>query len=219
MNVLEQLIGWSQDLIHTLGYAGISLLIALETIIPPIPSEVVLPLAGSLSAQGKFNIVLAIVAATAGSLLGASFLYLFSRWAGQERLEKLIDRYGKWILLSRTDLAKSLGWFSRYGSWAVFICRLVPGIRSLVSIPAGLALMPFGRFLALTTAGSVLWNSALIYAGFLLGNNWSQIEEIVSPLSKVVYIGVGLTVIIFVATRFARRRRPVPVETTGHHDA
>ncbi|HYP42052.1 MAG TPA: DedA family protein [Chloroflexia bacterium] len=218
MNVIEQLVAWSQDLIHTLGYAGIAFLIALETLVPPIPSEVVLPLAGSLSAQGRFNVALAIVAATIGSLIGSCILYSLSRWAGQERMEKWVDRYGKWIMLSRADLNKSLGWFERYGSWAVFICRLIPGIRSLVSIPAGLALMPFGRFLVLTLAGSAIWNSALIGAGFMLGQNWSQIEAVVSPLSKVVYVGIGLAVMTFFVMRLTRRRKLVRVENNAQYE-
>lgn len=202
-------------LIDTLGYGGIAFLIALETVVPPIPSEVVLPLAGSLSAQGRFNLALAILAATIGSIIGSCTLYSLSRWAGQERVESWIDRHGKWILLSRTDLNKSLTWFARYGSWAVFICRLIPGIRSLVSIPAGLARMTFARFLLLTLAGSAIWNSALISAGFMLGQNWSQIETVVSPLSKVVYVGVGLTIIIFFVTRLARRRKSVRAKNTN----
>ncbi|HYO49247.1 MAG TPA: DedA family protein [Chloroflexia bacterium] len=218
MNVIEQLVVWSQDLIHTLGYVGIAFLIALETIVPPIPSEVVLPLAGSLSAQGRFNVALAIMAATIGSLIGSCILYSLSRWAGQERLEKWVDRHGKWIMLSRADLNKSLRWFARYGSWAVFVCRLIPGIRSLVSIPAGLARMPFARFLVLTLAGSAIWNSALISAGFLLGQNWSQIEAVVSPLSKVVYVGVGLTVMIFFVTRLTRRRKLVRMENNAQSE-
>jgi membrane protein DedA with SNARE-associated domain len=155
----------------------------------------------------------AILAATLGSLVGASILYGISRWAGQERLEEWIGRYGKWIMLSRGDLNKSLGWFTRYGSWAVFICRLIPGIRSLVSIPAGLAAMPFARFLLLTLAGSVVWNTALIGAGFMLGQNWSQIEALISPLSKVVYVAVGLAVMAFFFQRLARRRKPAQVES------
>lgn len=212
MNIFEQLIVWSQDLIHTLGYAGITFLIMLETVVPPIPSELVLPLAGSLSAQGRFDVLLAIAAATVGSVGGASFLYFFSRWAGLERLERMVARYGKWVMFSPADLNKSLGWFVRYGSWAVFFCRLIPGIRSLVSIPAGLAEMHFGRFLVLTVAGSAIWNSSLIYAGYLLGHNWSQIEEIMSPLSKVVYVAIGLCVITLICTRFIKRRKPARIE-------
>jgi membrane protein DedA with SNARE-associated domain len=212
MNVLEQLVVWSQDLLYTLGYIGIGLLIALETVVPPIPSEVVLPLAGSLSAQGRFHIVLAIAAATAGSMVGALFLYSLSRWAGQARLERWVDRYGKWVLLSRGDINKATGWFNRYGTYAVLIGRFIPGVRSIVSIPAGLSGMPLGRFVGFTLLGNTIWNTTLVSAGYLLGQNWTHIEAIVSPFSKVVYVAIGLAVILFFSSRFLRKRRLVPVE-------
>ena len=218
MNVLEQLVFWSQDLLYTLGYIGIALLIALETVVPPIPSEVVLPLAGSLSATGRFHIVLAIAAATAGSMTGALFLYALSRWAGPARLERWVDRYGKWVLLSRGDLNKATQWFDRYGAQAVLIGRFIPGIRSIVSIPAGLAGMPLGRFVGFTLLGNTIWNTTLVSAGYLLGQNWTRIEAIVSPFSKVVYVAIGLAVILFFSNRVLRKRRIVAIETNQRGD-
>lgn len=165
--IVEQIVVWATEIISTLGYIGVAFLVALETVVPPIPSEIILPLAGSLSATGRFNIVLVIIAATIGSVGGASFLYGISRWAGETRVESWIDRYGKWILLSRNDLDRSRQWFSRHGGLTVLIARVIPTIRSLVSIPAGLSSMPFLRFLIFTTIGSLIWNVALVGASTL----------------------------------------------------
>jgi membrane protein DedA with SNARE-associated domain len=129
-----------------------------------------------------------------------------------------VDRYGRWVLLSRGDIARATRWFERYGTAAVLIGRFIPGIRSIVSIPAGLAGMPVGRFVGFTLLGNTIWNTTLVSAGYLLGQNWTHIEAIVSPVSKVVYVAIGLAVIAFFSTRFLRRRRPVLVEENRRGD-
>jgi membrane protein YqaA with SNARE-associated domain len=137
--LVAQLVTWATNVIAGIGYAGVALLIALEAVFPPIPSEVILPLSGSLSAAGEFNVFLMVAAATLGSLGGASMLYGIGRWGGERRIGDWLDRYGKWLLLSRSDLDRSREWFARYGSPAVMIARVIPGMRSFVSVPAGLA--------------------------------------------------------------------------------
>lgn len=212
--IVEQIVVWATEIISTLGYVGVAFLVALETVVPPIPSEIILPLAGSLSATGRFNIVLVIIAATIGSVGGASFLYGISRWAGETRVESWIDRYGKWILLSRNDLDRSRQWFSRHGGLTVLIARVIPTIRSLVSIPAGLSSMPFLRFLIFTTIGSLIWNVALVGAGYLLGDNWEQVEVFFDPISPFIYGGIILAVLLFIGKRLWDRLRPKAEEST-----
>lgn len=185
----------------SLGYVGIALVIALEVIIPPIPSEVFLPLAGSLSADGRFNFILVVLAATVGSVTGASALYGAARWAGERIVERWIDKYGKWVLVSRDDLEKSRRWFARYGTQAVLIARVVPGMRSIISVPAGLSSMPFGRYLLFTVLGSLVWNFALVLAGYLLGQNWPQVEVWLDPISPFIYAAIILAVLAFIGKR------------------
>src|SRR5207249_9334472 len=143
---------------------GIALLIALESVFPPIPSEVILPLSGSLSAAGRLNVFLALAASTLGSLGGASILYGVGRWGGETRIGGWLDRYGKWMLLSREDLQSSRTWFRKYGSISVMVARVIPGMRTIVSVPAGLAHMPYPQFLLFTAIGSTFWNGVLVTA-------------------------------------------------------
>jgi membrane protein DedA with SNARE-associated domain len=199
--LLGQLVGWATEVIYAIGYVGVALMIALEQVFPPIPSEVILPLSGSLSAAGRFNLPIVVIAATIGSCLGASMLYGIGRFGGEHRLGPWLDRYGKWILLSRKDLASSRTWFARHGTAAVLVARLVPGMRSIVSVPAGLAQMPYARFVALTAIGSGIWNSALIGAGYFLGQNWDQVKGWLAPFGPIVY-----AILLVVVGLFAGRR-------------
>ncbi|MEA2574453.1 MAG: hypothetical protein QOH93_1751 [Chloroflexia bacterium] len=199
--LIKQLIAWATEVIATVGYPGIAMLIALESVFPPIPSEVILPLSGSLSASGHFNLVAAIVAATVGSLMGASILYGIGRWGGETRIGDWLDRYGKWVLLSRSDLYNSRTWFAKHGNYAVLVARVIPGMRSFVSVPAGLASMHYGRFLLFTAIGSAIWNGGLILAGYFLGRNWSQVEGWLAPLGPVIYLIMALVIGLFVGRR------------------
>ena len=199
--IVAQLVTWATNVIAGIGYAGVALLIALEAVFPPIPSEVILPLSGSLSAAGEFNVFLMVGAATLGSLGGASMLYGIGRWGGERRIGDWLDRYGKWLLLSRSDLDRSREWFARYGSPAVLIARVIPGMRSFVSVPAGLARMPYGRFLVFTAIGSAMWDGALVGAGYYLGKNWNQVQGWLAPIGPIVYGFILLLVVVFVARR------------------
>jgi membrane protein DedA with SNARE-associated domain len=214
--ILGELVAWATEVIHAIGYLGVALLIALEQVFPPIPSEVLLPLSGSLSATGRFNIVFVIAAATIGSCLGAAILYGIGRFGGEQRIGPWLDRYGKWLLLSRADLYSSRNWFARHGTWAVLVARLIPGMRSIVSVPAGLAHMPVVRFFVLTAIGSGIWNTALVGAGYFLGQNWDRVKDWLAPLSPIIYLTMIVVVTLFVGRRlwslYGPQARRVEVE-------
>ena len=184
------------DVIGALGYLGLALLLIVENLFPPIPSEVVLPLAGFLVGRGDLNLWGALAAATFGSVAGAMVLYGLGRWGGR----RLVLRYGKWLRVDEEGLQKAEGWFRRYGDWVVLVARVVPVARSIVSIPAGTAKMPLVRFVVLTTIGSAAWNGFLIGAGVALGANWQAVSGWIGSYSNVVLVvgavGVGLMLII-----------------------
>jgi membrane protein DedA with SNARE-associated domain len=197
---------WVTRVIEALGYPGLTVLVALENIFPPIPSEVILPLAGFLTGQGQFSFLLVLIATTLGSILGALLLYGIGAAIGQQRIRRLVEKHGHWALLTPDDLTRSELWFDRYGPIAVFVGRLVPVVRSLVSIPAGYRRMPVAQFLVLTGFGSALWNGALVALGWTLGENWHLIEEYVGWLQYVVAAVVAVLVIRFVWLRIRKRR-------------
>jgi membrane protein DedA with SNARE-associated domain len=197
---------WAINVMLTLGYLGLALLVALETIIPPIPSEVILPLAGFLAGQGHFSVVGLILSATAGSLIGALAFYWLGRALGEARIRSFLRRYGRWVLLDETDLETSRDWFKRRGAWAVVVGRLVPAVRSYVSLPAGVARMPLGLFVLLTALGSGAWNALLIAAGWLLGERWEDVSHIVQPLGRAVPIVLLAVLVWFVWSRVRARR-------------
>jgi membrane protein DedA with SNARE-associated domain len=195
---------WIETLMTSLGYLGITLLMALENLIPPIPSEFIMPLAGFTAAQGELSLPLVILAGTLGSVLGALPLYALGAVLGQERLERWIGKYGKWLGLKCNDIQRASAWFERHGNKAVFFLRLVPGVRSLISIPAGGVKMPFYQFLLLTTLGSAIWTTLLTLAGYLLGENYERVDQYLGPLSYVV---IGTLFIIAVNWLLKRHSR------------
>ncbi len=198
--VLDLVVG----LMRTLGAPGVGMATALETVFPPVPSEVVLPLAGYTASEGHYGLVAAIVWATAGSLLGALVLYALGAAWGQERVCATAERIP---LLHARDVERAVDWFGRHGRSAIFLGRLVPGVRSFISIPAGIDRMPLVRFTVYTAAGSLLWNSALIVAGYELGAQWHRVEKYVGDVANVVYVVLGLAVAYFVVRRLRRRRK------------
>ena len=191
------------DVIGALGYLGLVLLLVAENLFPPIPSEVVLPLAGFLVGRGDLNLWGAIFAATFGSVAGALILYALGRWGGR----KLVLRYGKWLRVDEEGLRQAEGWFRRYGDWVVLFARIVPVARSIVSIPAGTMEMPVLRFILLTTLGSAVWNVILIGAGVILGANWQAVEGWMGSYSNVVLIVAAVAVALFLVLRHFRRGR------------
>jgi len=203
--MLSGLSDWVTDVIDRLGYVGVALLIALENLFPPIPSEIVLPFAGFVARDGGATLPGMIVAATIGSLAGAWILYGIAAWIGPERLERFLVRYGKWLRLTPGDVAKAERWFDRRAVVAVLIGRCIPLIRSLVSIPAGFRRMPFATFTLYTVIGSAIWNTALIGAGYILRDNWDAIEPV---LDVVQYVVVAAIIVIVGWFVWSRARAP-----------
>lgn len=191
------------DTISSFGPFGIAVLMLLENLFPPIPSEAVLPLAGFLVGRGDIGFVTALVASTSGSLAGALLLYALGKRGGRP----LVERHGGKLGVSEVDLDRAEGWFDRYGSAVVLLARMVPIARSIVSIPAGVVEMPLGRFTLLSAIGSGLWNALLIGAGWFLGANWSLVSEFVGQVSYVVLILLVAAAIGFVIWWRARKRR------------
>ncbi|HUN22797.1 MAG TPA: DedA family protein [Anaerolineales bacterium] len=184
--LLETLRIWIENIIRTLGYPGISLVMFLECVFPPIPSELIMPFAGFLAGRGEMHIVWVILAGTLGSLIGALLLYWVGKWFEDHLLLQFIRRYGKWLLLSEEDWLRALHVFDKYGLACVFFGRLMPVIRSLISIPAGMDHLPIGKFLLFTTLGTMIWNTALGVGGLLLGENWETIMVYVERYERPV---------------------------------
>ena len=179
---------WIKDIIDQGGYWGIVLLMFLENVFPPIPSELIMPLAGFLSVQGEFSFWGVILAGTAGSVLGQFPFYFLGRAFGQERLKKWVKKHGHWAATTPEELERAIQWFGRYRGAAVFFCRLVPTLRSLISIPAGLSKMNPGHFLAYTVAGTALWTAALAGLGKLLESNYKQVSTYLNPVSAGILV-------------------------------
>lgn len=197
---LTGLSGFIADVIRQLGEPGVAVLTALETIFPPIPSEVVLPFAGYLAQRGDLSLSWVLVGATLGALLGALVLYAFAARVGQERASALLARLP---LVDRDDVDNASDWFARHGRSAVFFGRLVPGVRSLVSLPAGAQRMPLAQFVAYTAAGSALWNGLLVGAGYGLGTQWERVEGYAGWLDWIL---IGALVLVVGALALRRWR-------------
>lgn len=183
---------WVTDIVEQMGYVGILLLMFLENVFPPIPSEVIMPLAGFGAADGRYSLWLVIVAGLAGTMLGALFWYTVARRVGDERLRRWADRHGRWITLSGDDIARIEKWFCRHGTWAVPLAHLIPGLRTLISIPAGVFEMALSRFLALTAIGAGVWTGALAAAGYLLGERFEGVEKYIGPVSTAIMAALFL---------------------------
>ena len=201
---LSGIAGWAVDVMETIGAPGAGLLVALENIFPPLPSEVILPLAGFTASQGDFSLTGAIFWTTLGSVVGAIALYWIGAALGRHRLRAIVDRMP---LVDLYDLERTEAWFDRHGKPAVFFGRMIPVFRSLISIPAGIERMPFWMFLLLTAAGSLIWNAIFVVAGFYLGENWHVVEEYAGIFSKLVVGAVVVAVVWWVAQRVRRNRQ------------
>ncbi|GAF64504.1 hypothetical protein BTS2_1397 [Bacillus sp. TS-2] len=197
---------WIVDMMEQFGYVGIMLLIALENLFPPIPSEVILTFGGFMTTYSRMSVIGVIAFATIGSVAGAIILYYIGSLLGLHRIERLINRYGHFIRLNKKDLHRAFNWFERYGPWTVFFCRLVPLIRSLISIPAGMTKMNFGLFVVLTTLGSLIWNTVLVTVGSVVGESWGAIVQYMSLYSNIVYIALAALILFFLIFFLLRRR-------------
>jgi membrane protein DedA with SNARE-associated domain len=213
--MLQDLSDWAADLVEQLGYIGVALLVAIENVFPPIPSEVVLGLAGFTASRGDASLVGMVVAATIGSVVGAWVLYGLSAAVGPVRLRAIVIRYGRWIGFGEGDLDRAEAWFDRRARYAVLIGRCVPLIRSIISIPAGFRRMPLVTFTMYTVLGSLAWNTVLITAGYLLGDQWEKILDVTEPYQTAVLVVLAVAVVVLVVRRVRtlRRERAVVDET------
>jgi membrane protein DedA with SNARE-associated domain len=193
---------WVTWIVLTGGYVGIAGLTFLENLFPPIPSELILPVAGFLVRSGDLAFVGVVIAATGGSLAGALAFYWLGHTLGEQRLRAFVARHGRWFAMDEADLDEATSWFERHGAMAVLIGRLVPSVRSVISIPAGLAGMPLGSFVAYTTVGSAIWNTILVAAGWLLGQQWERI----TPYLNILEWGSLVAVVASLVWWFSRRR-------------
>jgi membrane protein DedA with SNARE-associated domain len=196
-------IEFAVDVINQIGLIGAGLLVALEVIVPPIPSEAILLLTGFNVALERFGFIEALIATTIGSLVGATLLYFLGFAFTEDRLEKIVGKYGKFVGLPLKDLKKTMNWFRRYGSALVLFGRMIPIIRSLVSIPAGLVKMNLGKFYFFTSIGALAWNSIWISIGFNLGENWQVGEEFAQYLEWIAYLILG-AVALYLAINLVR---------------
>jgi membrane protein DedA with SNARE-associated domain len=188
------------------SYAGILLLMLAENVFPPIPSELIMPLAGFMVAQGKLTFFGTIAAGTAGSVFGALLLYCFGKKLGEERVKRFAERYGCWLTVSGQDIDRASRWFDKHGGTAVLFGRLVPGVRSLVSVPAGIAGMNLPRFLVYTTLGTALWTALLVFLGYLLGSNFKAVEQFLDPASWIVFGAIAILYLVRVIKQKERAR-------------
>jgi membrane protein DedA with SNARE-associated domain len=186
------------------GLLGVFVMMVVENLFPPIPSELIMPLAGFLAADGQMSLTGVILAGTAGSILGAIIWYGLGRAVGPVRFLALIDRIGPWLTLDRDEALRAIHWFERHGAKAVFIGRMVPTVRTLISIPAGLSGMPFLPFLAWTAAGSLVWVSGLAFAGYWLQAHYDKVQSVLDPITLVVVLAIVGTYVVRLIRRLWR---------------
>ncbi len=189
---------------YSAGYFGIVFLMFIENVFPPIPSEFIMPLAGFMVTDGKFSLIGVVIAGTVGSVLGALPLYYLGAKLGEDRLKQFAEKHGRWLTLSPNDIDRADAWFDRHGAIAVLLCRLVPGIRSFISIPAGFNRMNLASFLFFTLIGAAIWTSILAYAGYVLGTNFRQIGEY---LDVATYIVFGSIIVLYLWRVFNYKNR------------
>lgn len=187
---------WLTTFIEDFGYVGVMLLIALENVFPPIPSEVILTFSGFMTTKTNLSILGVIIASTIGSIIGAGILYFIGLKLDVSRLEKIIDRWGNILRLTKKDINKADAWFDKYGPFTVFFCRFIPLIRSLISIPAGMSNMKISIFFILTLLGTSIWNVVLVYLGASVGDSWEKIVHIMEIYSTIIYISLAIVFII-----------------------
>jgi membrane protein DedA with SNARE-associated domain len=204
----ELIAAWVVSTMKTMGYLGVGLLMFLENLFPPIPSELIMPLAGFTVAKGEMDFTLVVLAGVVGTMLGALPWYYAGKLLGEERLRRLADRYGKWVAMSGKDIDKANHWFSKHGGKAVFLCRLVPGVRTVISLPAGISNMPIVPFLLYSTLGTIVWVCLLTGLGYFLGNNYTLVDKYLAPVSKFVLFGLVGLFVFWVIRRRRKMRAP-----------
>ena len=198
---------WIKEVISSMGYVGLAALMFIENVFPPIPSELIVPLAGFMVSEGQLTFLGVVVAGTAGSTLGSLPLYYLGRTIEENRLRQWICKYGRWLAMTEQDVDRAQRWFARYGGWTVFFCRLVPGIRSLISLPAGIERMSLFSFLLCSAAGMALWIAILTAAGYMLRSNFEKVEDYLDPLAYVI-IGALIITYLYRVVGLNRKARP-----------
>ncbi|WP_394236737.1 DedA family protein [Niallia oryzisoli] len=198
---------WITSFMEQYGYIGVFLMIALENVFPPIPSEIILPFGGFMTTYTSMTVPGVVIASTAGSVVGAVILYGIGLLLDVERLEKIIDRFGHILRVSKDDIHKADAWFDRYGIWTVLFCRMVPLIRSLISIPAGMSNMKFSLFLIFTFVGTLIWNIILVTVGAALGDNWHAITGFMDVYSNIAYAIIAVGIVVFLFFFFRNKRK------------
>ena len=191
---LEIIVFWVMGVISTLGYPGIFLLMTLESALIPIPSEIIMPFSGFLVAEGRFSLWAIVVTGALGNLFGSWLAYALGYWGEKALVRKLVAKYGKFILLTEDEFDNSLKLFNRYGQWVAAVSRVLPAIRTVISLPAGIAKLNFIKFSALTFFGSLIWSFFLGYLGVILGQNW----QIIRPYFRKFDVFIVAVFIIFV---------------------
>jgi len=197
---------WMTEFIEQYSYLGIFLMMALENIFPPIPSEVILTFGGFMTTQSALTIPGVVISATAGSIVGALLLYGIGYYVDLGKIEKGVDRWGHLLRMKKADIHKANAWFDKYGYWTILICRMIPLVRSLISIPAGMTKMNLWLFLLFSTVGTLVWNMALVWMGALLGQSWDDILRVMDVYSTIAYVVIGLGVVIFLSVFLAKRK-------------
>ncbi|RIY03360.1 DedA family protein [Aureimonas flava] len=202
-----------QTLMQDYGVAGIAFLMFLENIFPPIPSEIIMPLAGYQAAAGDHSFLAVVIAGTIGSILGILPWYYLGLWFGEERIIRLADRFGRWMTMTAEDVESADRWFRKYGLLAVLFGRLIPTVRTLISVPAGLARMPMPTFLLFSAIGTLIWTTGLALAGYLLAQQYELVDQYVGPVSNAVIVIVVLVYLYRVVTfKPSHRRRPIDLK-------
>ncbi|MBP1991486.1 DedA family protein [Paenibacillus eucommiae] len=197
---------WITGIMNDFGYMGIFLLIAFENVFPPIPSEIILTFGGFMTTYSDLSIIGVVIASTLGAVIGAIILYGIGVLLDVNKLETLVGKYGHFLRLNKKDIHRVNDWFNKYGVWAVFFCRLVPLLRSLISIPAGSTRMNFFTFLLLTTAGSLIWNIVLVNIGAAVGASWETIVGYMDIYSNIVYVALVVLFALFVFLFIKKKR-------------
>lgn len=201
---LSGIAGWAVDVMDVIGAPGAGLLVALENLFPPLPSEIILPLAGFTAAQGGFTLWEALFWTTLGSVVGAMALYGLGAWLGRRRLYRIVDAMP---LVDIHDVEKTENWFDKYGPYTIFFGRMIPLFRSLISIPAGVERMNFAKFTVLSLVGSLIWNTIFVLAGWFLGEQWHLAEQYAGLFSNLVYVLIVVFIVWWVAKRIIRNRK------------
>lgn len=196
-----------QEFMSRFGNLGVFLLIFIENIFPPIPSELILTFGGFMTATTTMTVLSVVLFATLGSIIGALLLYMIGHFLGSEHIKPLLDRYGRIIHLSYEDVTKALKWYSRYEGKTVFFCRMIPLIRSLISIPAGMASMNLSAFILLTALGSLIWNSVLVYGGAMLGEHYTLILDIMDTYSWITYTTLFIIILIMIVNFIWKKKK------------